>query len=121
MLASKASWDQMKSSKVAAAVDTFVRKLGAAYERRLRSLIRRPWLIVAAVAGLMVFGGLTFHFLPSEFAPTSDVGRPVVLMEAPEGASVDYTRAYADTLEAIAMQEKEQYGAIERMMLRVPG
>ena len=121
MLASKASWNQMKSSKVAHAVDSFFRKLGAAYERRLRSLIRRPWLIVGAVGGLMVLGGVTFHFLPSEFAPVADVGRTVVLMEAPEGASFEYTQAYADKLEAIVRQEKEQYGDIDRMMLRLPG
>jgi multidrug efflux pump len=121
MLASKASWDSMKSSKVAHAVDAFFRKLGAVYERCLRSLIRRPWLIVGAVAALMVVGGLTFHFLPSEFAPVADVGRTVVMMEAPEGASLEYTQAYADRLEAIVKQEKEQYGDIERTMLRIPG
>jgi multidrug efflux pump len=121
MLASKASWDQMKSSRVAAAVDSFFRKLGGWYERRLRSLIRRPWLIVSAVAGLMVLGGITFHFLPSEFAPVADVGRAIVVMEAPEGASFEYTQSYADRLEAIAKQEQAQYGDIERMMLRVPG
>ncbi|HEU4624583.1 MAG TPA: efflux RND transporter permease subunit [Steroidobacteraceae bacterium] len=121
MLASKASWGQMKSSKVAHAVDTFFRKLGALYERRLRSLIRRPWLIVAGVAALIALGGLTFHFLPSEFAPVADVGRTVVMMEAPEGASFEYTQAYADKLEAIVKQEQAEYGDIDRMMLRVPG
>jgi multidrug efflux pump len=121
MLASKTSWGSVKSSKVALAVDAFFRKLGAAYERRLRSLIRRPWLIVAGVAVLMVGGGVTFHFLPSEFAPVSDLGRTVVLMEAPEGASFEYTQAYADKLEAIVKQEQAQYGDIERTMLRVPG
>ncbi len=121
MLASKASWGNMKSNRVAAAVDSFFRKFGAAYERRLRSLIRRPWLIVGAVGGLMVLGGLTFHFLPAEFAPVSDVGRAVVLLEAPEGASFEYTQAYAERLQAIAEQEKRQFGDIERMMLRVPG
>jgi multidrug efflux pump len=121
MLASKTSWGSMKSSKFAVAVDSFFRKLGAGYERRLRSLIRRPWLIVAGVCVLMVGGGVTFHFLPSEFAPVSDLGRTVVLMEAPEGASFEYTQAYADKLEAIVKQEQAQYGDIERMMLRVPG
>ncbi|MBX5462318.1 MAG: efflux RND transporter permease subunit [Steroidobacteraceae bacterium] len=121
MLASKTSWGQMKTSRLAAAVDRFFRKLGEAYERRLRSLIRRPWLIVGAVAALVALGGLTFHFLPREFAPTADVGRTVVLLEAPEGASFDYTMSYANKLEAIAQQEREQYGDIERLMVRVPG
>jgi hydrophobe/amphiphile efflux-1 (HAE1) family protein len=121
MLASKMSWNTMKSSRLAMAVEQFFRALSGHYERRLRSLIRRPWLIVAAVLVLMVAGGLTFHFLPSEFAPTADVGRTVVVLEAPEGASFEYTEAYARRLEAIVQSEKEQYGDIERMMLRVPG
>ncbi|MGH8241445.1 MAG: efflux RND transporter permease subunit, partial [Steroidobacteraceae bacterium] len=99
MLASKMSWNTMKGSRLAGAVDRFFRRVGERYERRLRSLIRRPWLIVAAVLVLMVAGGLTFHFLPSEFAPTADVGRTVVLLEAPEGASYEYTEADARRLE----------------------
>jgi len=121
MLASKANWSTMKHNRVAEAVDHFFSALSARYERRLRSLIRRPWLIVAAVMGLMAAGGLTFHFLPSEFAPMADVGRTVVFMEAPEGSSFEYTRSNAAKLEAIVEQERQQYGDIERVMLRMPG
>jgi multidrug efflux pump len=49
------------------------------------------------------------------------VGRTVVMMEAPEGATLDYTMSYADKLEAIVKQEQAQYGDIDRMMLRMPG
>src|SRR3954469_17303413 len=90
MLASKANLDNIKHNKVAEAIDRFFTRASGAYERRLRSLIRRPWLIVGGVCALRVVGGLTFHFLPSEFAPTADVGRTVVFMEAPEGASFEY-------------------------------
>jgi multidrug efflux pump len=121
MLASKANLDNIKHNKVAEAIDRFFTRVSAAYERRLRSLIRRPWLIVAAVGALMVVGGLTFHFLPSEFAPTADVGRTVVFMEAPEGASFDYTTSNAAKLEAIVDAERRQYNDIERVLLRLPG
>ena len=121
MLASKANLENIKHNKVAEAIDRFFTKVSAAYERRLRSIIRRPWLIVAAVAGLMAAGGLTFHFLPSEFAPVADVGRTIVLMEAPEGASFDYTTSNAAKLEAIVDKERRQYNDIERVLLRLPG
>jgi multidrug efflux pump len=121
MLASKANWSTMKHNRVAAAVDRFFVALSGRYQRRLRSLIRRPWLIVAAVMGLMAAGGLTFHFLPSEFAPMADVGRTVVFMEAPEGASFEYTTSNAAKLEKIVEAERRQYGDIERVMLRLPG
>src|SRR5262249_54172638 len=102
-------------------IDRFFTKVSAGYERRLRSLIRRPWLIVAAVGGLMIGGGLTFHFLPSEFAPVADVGRTVVFMEAPEGASFEYTTSNAAKLQAIVDAERRQYGDIDRVLLRLPG
>jgi len=121
MLASKANLDNIKHNKVAEAIDRFFTKVSAGYERRLRSLIRRPWLIVAAVCVLMVGGGLTFHFLPSEFAPMADVGRTVVFMEAPEGASFDYTTSNAAKLEAIVDAERRQFNDIDRVMLRLPG
>ena len=121
MLASKANLDNIKHNKVAEAIDRFFTRVSAAYERRLRSIIRRPWLIVAVVAGLMVAGGLTFHYLPSEFAPVADVGRTVVFMEAPEGASFDYTTSNAAKLEAIVDAERRQYNDIERVLLRLPG
>jgi multidrug efflux pump len=121
MLASKSSFDKIKHNRVAEAVDVFFTGLSQRYDRRLRSLIRRPWLIVAAVGGLMAAGGLTFHFLPSEFAPVADVGRTVVFVEAPEGASFDYTLSNASKVEQIVMAEQAQYGDIERAMVRVPG
>jgi multidrug efflux pump len=121
MLASKANLDNIKHNKVAEAIDRFFTRVSSGYERRLRSLIRRPWLIVGAVGGLMVGGALTFHFLPTEFAPTADVGRTVVFMEAPEGASFDYTTSNAAKLEAIVDAERRQFNDIDRVMLRLPG
>ena len=64
---------------------------------------------------------LTFRFLPSEFAPTADVGRTVVLLEAPEGASSSTRRTTRAGSKQIVQREKEQYGDIERVMMRVPG
>jgi hypothetical protein len=69
----------------------------------------------------MAAGGLTFHFLPSEFAPVADVGRTVVFMEAPEGASFEYTQQNARKVEAIVEAERAQYGDIDRALVRMPG
>ncbi len=42
-------------------VDRFFRKLAEVYDRRLRSLIRRPWLVMVMVGALIVLGALTFR------------------------------------------------------------
>jgi multidrug efflux pump len=121
MLASKLSWGAMHSNRFAAAIDSFFKKLASFYETRLTSLIRRPWLIVGSVGVLIAAGGVTFHFLPTEFAPAADLGRSVIIAEAPEGASFGYTAEYGRRLEDIVLKDMQEHGDIKRVLLRVPG
>jgi multidrug efflux pump len=121
MLSSKLPAAGMHSGRIAVAVDGFFQRMAARYERRLGSLIRRPWLIVASVGALTVAGALTFRSLPSEFAPAADVGMAHINIEGPEGASLEYMEDYARRLEQIVLREKERSGEIERVMVRVPG
>ena len=121
MLTSKLPEAQLHRNRFAQAVDRFFRRLAEVYDRRLRSLIRRPWLIVGAVGALMVLGAVTFSSVPSEFTPSADSGRVSVTIEGPEGASFDYMYDYALRLEAIALKEQQLHGDIEHLLLRVPG
>lgn len=111
---------EMRHGRFANAVESLFERLSEMYERRLRQLIRRPWLIVGSVLGLTLLGMLTFRALPEEFAPRGDAGRIFVTLQAPEGASFEYTAEYGRRLEAIAMREMES-GDIRRVTLRVPG
>ncbi|HMN46280.1 MAG TPA: efflux RND transporter permease subunit [Povalibacter sp.] len=120
MLASKLPADALQRGRVSHAIDRFFQRLSGLYDRYLRSLIARPWLVVAAVAVLSVFGALTFRSIPSEFAPVADVGRAYITIEGPEGASFQYMDDYARQLEQIVFREMEKYGDIERVMMRVP-
>ncbi|HEY6642155.1 efflux RND transporter permease subunit [Povalibacter sp.] len=120
MLASKLPADALQRGRVAHAIDRFFKRLSRLYDRYLRALIARPWLVVAGIATLSVFGALTFRSIPAEFAPVPDVGRAFITIEGPEGASFQYMDEYARRLEAIVFKEMEQYGDIERLMMRVP-
>ncbi|MFL6550903.1 MAG: efflux RND transporter permease subunit [Povalibacter sp.] len=120
MLASKLPANEMERGRVAHAVDKFFRSLSAMYDRRLRALIARPWLVVGALGLLVVLGAFTFHSMPREFAPVPDVGRVFISLEGPEGSSFDYMDDYARRLESMVMEEMKK-GDIERVMLRVPG
>ena len=111
---------EMRHGRFANAVESLFEGLQEIYERRLRQLIRRPWLIVGSVLGLTLIGMLTFRALPEEFAPRGDSGRVFVTLQAPEGASFEYTADYGRRLEEIAMREMES-GEIRRVTLRVPG
>jgi multidrug efflux pump len=119
MMASKLP--EMKRNRLAHAVDRFFRKLAEAYDRRLRSLIRRPWLIIGAVGALIVLGAMTYVSVPSEFTPRGDPGRAMVSIEGPEGSTFEYMYDQALRLEAIALDEQQRYGDISHFMLRIPG
>ncbi|HKE96467.1 MAG TPA: efflux RND transporter permease subunit [Povalibacter sp.] len=120
MLASRLPADESQRNRFAQAVDRFFRHLARFYEHRLRGLMARPWLVMAALGVLVALGALTFRSMPREFAPVADVGRLFINIEGPEGSSFDYMDGYARRLEAIVMQEMAK-GDIERVMLRVPG
>jgi len=102
----------------AARVDRFFHNLAEWYERRLGSLIRRPWLVLSGTVALVLVAGLAFRALPTEFAPTEDRGVLFVGLDAPEGASLDYTERQLQQLEDIIYPYKES-GLIRRMNLRV--
>lgn len=121
MLASKLPAGDHKRNRFARAVDRFFQRASALYEFKLRFLMNRPWLVVAGVGAVTALGALTFVALPSEFSPSSDAGRVFINIEGPEGSTFDYMDRHARQLEAIVMQEMEEHGDIERVMMRVPG
>jgi multidrug efflux pump len=120
MMASKLPQSETRRNRFARAMDVFFKRLAERYEQMLRSLIRRPWTVVTVVVVLVVMGGVTFSSIPSEFAPTGDVGRVFVSIEGPEGSSFEYMDTQARQLEAIVLKEREK-GDIERVIVRVPG
>ena len=120
MMAAKLAPDSHEPGRMSRIVDNFFNKLARFYERRLRGLIRRPLLVVAVLTALMIGGVFAFRSLPSEFAPVADVGRIFVVMDAPEGASFEYTANYGRQVEQILMREMDLHGDILRTQIRVP-
>jgi multidrug efflux pump len=108
---------ETKHGRFALFIEKFFNKLSSEYERRLRQLMRRPWLIVGSVLGLGFVGALSFRALPTEFMPAADVGRVFVMLQAPEGASFEYTAEYGRKLEAIAQSEVDT-GDVRRVTLQ---
>ena len=101
-------------------VERFFEQLSATYERKLRSLIRRPWLIVGATFAFMAIAALAFRALPTEFAPTEDRGVLFFGVDAPEGSSLEYTERQLLAVEEILAREKAR-GDIRRYNLRIGG
>jgi multidrug efflux pump len=121
MMASKLPESETRRNRFAHAVDRFFKRVANVYDRRLRSLIRRPWLVIGAVGVLVILGALTFRTVPAEFTPPADVGRAFITVEGPEGATFEYMDGYARRLEAMVIKEMADKGDIERVIIRIPG
>ncbi|MGQ0430264.1 MAG: efflux RND transporter permease subunit [Gammaproteobacteria bacterium] len=118
-MASRMFREHEERSPVAQRLDAFFRRLAQAYERRLGSLIRRPWLVVGGTLGLVAVAALAIMALPREFSPLEDRGAMRIQLTAPEGASLEYTERQMAAAEAILFREQEQYGDIRRFSLRI--
>jgi len=112
MLSSKLFATGLHRGRLTHAVNGLFRVLARGYERSLRRVIRHP-VIVIAVA-LAVFGGsLTLlDRLPVEYMPREDRAFTMVIVTAPDGASIDYTAKYVDQVEDIMLKEVEAGNAL---------
>ncbi len=118
-MASRMFREHERRSRVAERLDAFFRRLAAAYERRLGSLIRRPWLVVGGTLALVAIAALAIGALPREFAPSEDRGAMRIQLIAPEGSSLEYTERQMAAAEQIMFREKERYGDIRRFSMRI--
>jgi multidrug efflux pump len=120
MMASKLFKAGALRSKTSNATEHFFGRLAAAYDRGLRRVMRRPWLVIAGTLVAMALAAVLLRALPSELAPPEDRGFLFIGLNAPEGASLEYMDRHARMVEAIARAEVETGEAI-RINLRAPG
>ncbi len=88
-------------------IESFLNGVTNLYRALLKgALAIRPLvlLIGLAVAGASYF---LFGVLKSELAPVEDQGNIIVVFRGPEGATIEYTDAYAKQLEEIALKVPE--------------
>jgi len=120
MLSSKLLAGGATRSWLSNSVDAFFHRLSAAYDRLLRRLMKRPWLVIGATFAAMAIAALLFRALPSELTPPEDRGMMFVGMTGPEGASLDYMDRHARMAEEILLREVEG-GEVVRANMRIPG
>lgn len=76
-------------------------RLERGYRRLLSGAIAMRWLVLGVAFTVAAGGAVLFANLKSELSPVEDRGTVVVSGNAPEGASLAYTRRYAQDVEAI--------------------
>jgi multidrug efflux pump len=91
------------------------------YRWLLSRALRAPLVILAMGVAVSFSAYGFFQMLPKEFAPTEDRGAIIVRIQAPEGASLDYTRDRVREIERAIMPLQEQ-GIVSSMLSQVaPG
>jgi multidrug efflux pump len=91
-----------------------------AYERALDVALRRKGLVVAVVVFSFVSAAWLFQAVPRELEPKEDRGAFMIVMQAPEGASFDYTSAHMRELEDEVLFPMIEEGLVESVLSRVP-
>jgi multidrug efflux pump len=120
MLSSKLLAGGATRSWLSNSVDAFFHRLSAAYDRLLRRLMKRPWLVIGATFAAMAIAAMLFRALPSELTPPEDRGMMFIGLTGPEGASLDYMDRHARMAEEILLREVEG-GEVVRANVRIPG
>jgi multidrug efflux pump len=110
-----------KRSRVSEHVAEIFTSLSRWYGNFLRGMLRHCWavVIVASIAFVAAVGlMMTFQ---SESTPNDDRGAVRIVINGPEGASLQYMDGYARQLEDIIEAEMKEFGDILRFNIRVPG
>ncbi|WP_303908507.1 efflux RND transporter permease subunit [Thiohalomonas denitrificans] len=74
------------------------------YCRALKGVVDRPLLVVVVALVISLVAWFALQALPRELAPIEDRGAIIIPVEAPEGASMEYTQAMVDRIEAIVQR-----------------
>ncbi|MDX1499614.1 MAG: efflux RND transporter permease subunit [Woeseiaceae bacterium] len=109
--------DSLHRGRLARATDRLFRYLSETYERLIRRTIRHPVLVLAAA--LAIFGGSLglLRLIPVEYMPREDRAFAMVMLTAPDGASLDYTLEYIHAVEDILLEDKAR-GDVLRVLGR---
>jgi len=99
MMCSKLLVSKEHESLFYKATEIFFNALNGGYRLLLKTALALPVIVLAIGVGISFLAWLLLDNINQEFAPTEDRGVFLVVLNAPEGATIDYTRAYLEEAE----------------------
>ncbi len=109
--------NRLHRSRLTHFVNRQFQRLSAAYDRLLRRTIRHPLLVVSGALLMFVASLSLLRALPVEYMPREDRAFAMVMLTAPDGASLDYTLKYAEQAEKILLADQAR-GDVVRVLTR---
>lgn len=100
------------------ATEPFFEGMNNTYRRLLQWVLRKPFIVLAAGLCISLVAVQLFLITPKEFAPTEDRGAVIIRVTAPEGSTVDYTRARMQEI-ADEVQPFIDQGVVEATLIQV--
>ncbi len=98
MMCSKLLSHQQRHGRIYYAIDRFLETITNGYARSLGWVLQHRWVVLIAWGAVVAGGVFTFTLLRAELAPLEDRGVIFGRLQAPPGATVDYT---SDNLRAV--------------------
>ena len=108
--------DHHKKNALFRGFDQALKAFTARYTGWLRVLERRKTAVVAVFLAGLALTYAAFKLVPTAFVPEEDAGWFMVLVQAPDGASLEYTTKIADKVTVVLSQNKDIEG-----VFAVPG
>ena len=99
MMCSKLLVSKENESVFYKTTEIFFNHLNAGYRLCLRAALAMPVIVLAIGMAISLAAKVMYDNIDQEFAPTEDRGVFLVVLNAPEGATIDYTRAYLEEAE----------------------
>jgi multidrug efflux pump len=97
------------------AIESALERITQAYLAMLRLALRWRWVVVMVMLGCAALSWFLLGQMKRELAPQEDRGLIVARLNAPDGATLDYTNRYAQQVEEIG----RSYPEIDRIFANV--
>src|SRR5690606_41143953 len=107
MMTSQMFKAERERGRLARWMDDLFTRLSGAYERALRRQVQKPVRMVGLTLAVIAAAASLFMALPTEYSPREDRGVYYVVVEAPLGATLEYTERYANIMENAIMEQVE--------------
>ncbi len=108
-----------KKNKFSEKVDVIFERIKSFYTKGLELALRFKAVTIALFLLMLGISSYLVNDLPTEYAPKEDRGVFFLLVNAPEGASYNYTKEYMEEIESRLMPYVES-GEVNRLLVRAP-
>lgn len=107
MMAAKMLRDDVGTAKKPGLLGRLGSKIETVYASSLASAMNAPWVIMAAAAVFAAIAFATFGSIKSELTPPEDRSQIIVIVQAPQNVSLDYTNAKMGQIEGLMQPLKD--------------